>query len=299
MAYAAAERIEGSGVLAVAVVGLYLGRRWTKLVRAESRIQMTAFWKMVNFVLESVVFLLVGLQMRDIVDDLNMPTGDVVTATVVVLVTVVVVRLAWMVAAILWGRLSPGSTSPDRHRTSLRTAIVLGWAGMRGVITLAAAFTLPHTNADGSALTDRNLLIWLAFAVIVATLLGQGLTLAPLIRWLGIPRDDPTEERLAVAQVQKAATKAALVALDQASDGVPDEIVDQLRRLAERRTKKKLERLSSSPEETPSEAHRRLRRVMLAAEQSTYRAAYYDGRLSHNAMRKAQRHFDLEESLLG
>lgn len=265
---------------------------------------MNAFWKVVAFVLESVVFLLVGLQMRDIVDDLDLSGGGVVAATIAVVATVIAVRLAWMVGAMLWGRLLPGFWSPGARDTEsssalARIALVLGWAGMRGVITLAAAFTLPHVDADGAPLPDRSLLIWLAFAVIVVTLLVQGTTLAPLIRALKIPTDDPTEARLAAAQIQHEASRAALVALDREAGDAPDEVVEQLRRLAERRANKKWERLGTSPDETPTEAYRRLRRIMLDAEQSTYRDAYEEGRLSDKAMRKAQRHFDLEESLLG
>lgn len=297
VAYAAAERVHGSGVVAVVLCGLYLGHRWTVLVSAASRLQMQAFWQMVQFLLESTVFLLVGLQMRDLLRRLDVPTSEVVTATLAVVGTVVVVRFAWVFPATYLARLVPKIRARDPAPPP-RVPTLIAWAGMRGVITLAAAFTLPFEDGDGAPIPDRDLLIWLAFAVIVATLVLQGMTLAPLARRLDLRGEDPKADALAYASVQHEAMRAALVRLDEEAGDAPDEVVDQLRSQAERRSHAAWERLGASDVETPAAAYRRLRTAMVEAERDVFRRARDEGRLPEDLMHKAERRLDLEEALL-
>ena len=291
VAYALAEWIEASGVVACVVCGLYLGHRWTVLVSAASRIQMRAFWKMAGFLLESTVFLLVGLQMRDIWNSVSVPTSEVMEATAAVVGTVIVVRFAWVYPATYLARLVPRIRERD-PAPPLSVPTVVAWAGMRGVITLAAAFTLP-------GITHRDLLIWLAFAVIVATLVLQGLTLAPLARWLRIPGDDPKADALAYAAVQHDAIQAALARLDEEAGGAPPEVVEQLRQAAERRSHAAWERLGPTEIETDAQAYRRLRHAMVGAERDVFRQARNEGRIPENLMQRAEHRLDLEESMLG
>jgi CPA1 family monovalent cation:H+ antiporter len=246
---------------------------------------------MADFPLESTVFLLVGLQVRDIWKNLEVPRGEVLTATAAVLATVILVRFAWVYPATYVARLVPRIRERD-PAPPLSVPTVIAWAGMRGVITLAAAFTLPE-------IVHRDLLIWLAFAVIVATLVVQGLTLAPLARWLRIPGDDPKADALAYAAVHHEAIKAALLRLDEEADGAPPEVVDQLRRAAERRAHAAWEQLGPSEIETEAQAYRRLRREMLATERQVLRQARNDGRIPEHTMQEAERRLDLEESMLG
>ena len=284
--------------MAVVVCGLYLGHRWTVLVSAASRLQMQAFWTMVDFLLESTVFLLVGLQMRDIWDSLDVPRAEVAEATAAVVATVIVVRFLWVYPATYLARLVPRIRERD-PAPPWGVPTVVAWAGMRGVITLAAALTLPLREDNGLPLTHRDLLIWLAFAVIVATLVLQGMTLARLATWLRIPRDDPKADALAYATVTHQAMQAALVRLDEVSDGAPEEIVDQLRAQVERRSHAAWEKLGEKTIETPSDAYRRLRLEMIDAQREVFRQARNDGRLPETLMQKAERQLDLEESLLG
>jgi CPA1 family monovalent cation:H+ antiporter len=296
-AYAAAEAIHASGVVAVVIAGLYLGHRWPTLMSAASRLQMNAFWNMVRFLLESSVFLLVGLQLREIVRGLRMDLATVAWATFAVVGVVIVARFVWLYPATYFTRLVPRVRERDPS-PPLRIPTVIGWAGMRGVVTLAAAFSLPLQLPDGTAFPERELLLWLAFAVIAVTLLVQGLTLSKVVRALKVPRDDPTQDLLAEASVQSQASQAALTRLAAEADGAPPDVVQRLREHAEKRTNHAWERLGSQVRETPAHAYRRLRRSMLEAEREVFRQARDAGRIPEEIMAQAQRDLDLEESIL-
>jgi Na+/H+ antiporter len=297
--YAPAELLHASGVVAVVIAGLYLGHRYPLLMSARSRLQMDAFWRMVKFLLEGAVFLLVGLQLRRILDELNTPWRTAVAATVVVLATVVLSRFLWIYPVTYLVRLVPRARS--RGRTlPWRVSTLISWAGMRGVVTLAAALALPETLAHG-ATYPRSLFVWLAFSVIVVTLVIQGATLPWIARRLRIAPDDPRDDALAEAGVQQAASSAAGERLDAelANDGqVPEDVVVRLRSKLNDRTNRAWERLGGRRRETPSEVYSRLRRAMLEAERDVFRRARDEGRIPEEVLRRAQRDLDLEESLL-
>jgi CPA1 family monovalent cation:H+ antiporter len=224
------------------------------------------------------------------VAELKTPTATVLQATVGVIAVVIAGRFLWVYLSVQFTRLVPWIR--NRDRVSLASMAIVSWAGMRGVVTLAAALTLPLT------LPDRSLLIWLAFAVIVMTLVLQGLTLPFLIRKLNVPADDPNADALAEAGVQHEASKAALDRLYELADTAPVNVVEQLRQLAGYRSNAAWERLGSHEEESPSQAYSRLRREMLGAEREVFRLARNSGRVPEEVLRAAQRDMDLEESLL-
>jgi CPA1 family monovalent cation:H+ antiporter len=292
---AGAEAVHGSGVVAVVVTGLYLGHRLPTLMSAASRLQMDAFWQMVKFLLEGLVFLVVGLQLRQILAELDTPVGQAVAVTSVVLLTVVVGRLLWVFPATYVPRWIPRIRRNDPPPPWPIPAVI-GWAGMRGVVTLATALALPLTLVDGKPY-PRSLFVWLAFAVIVATLVLQGMTLPWVARVLRPPMDDPVRDNLAEAQVQNLASRAAQQRLDEKSDGAPADVVERLRRLTENRSNAVWERLGGGAE-TPSRAYVRLRREMLAAEREVFRVARDEGRIPEEVLVRAQRQLDLEESML-
>ncbi len=297
--YLAAETVRASGVVAVVVAGLYLGHRFPLLMSAASRLQMGAFWRMVKFLLEGGVFLLVGLQLRGIIGDLDTPWGTVAGVTAAVLGTVIAARFVWMYPATYLARLVPRVRRRDPSKP-VRVPTVVAWAGMRGVVTLAAALALPATLAGG-ARYPRDLFVWLAFAVIVGTLVLQGATLPMVARWLRVSPDDPRADALAEAAVQQAASRAADERLTEelnGADQVPEEIVRRLRQIREDRTNVAWERLGSRRRETPSEAYGRLRRAMLTAEREVFRRARDEGTIAEEVLQRAQRDMDLEESLL-
>ncbi|GIH04816.1 Na+/H+ antiporter [Rhizocola hellebori] len=279
-----AEWIEASGFVAVVVTGLALGHRWPTLMSAASRLQMGAFWKMVRFLLEGLVFLLLGLQLRSVISDLNTPWLEVVAITAAVLGTVVLTRFGWVLPSFYL------------TKTPMSVAAVTSWAGMRGVITLATALALPLT-LQGGVEYPRELFIWLAFAVIVGTLVGQGLTMPAFARWVKPPMDDPTKEVLAEAAVQHQASAAARAKLDELAETAPADVVERLRSLTQYRANKAWERLGSH-RETPTQAYVRLRQEMLDAEREVFRAARDEGRITEAVLVRAQRDMDLEESLL-
>lgn len=287
-----AEKLHTSSVMAVVVTGLYLGHRIPYLLSATSRLQMDAVWKLINFLLEGVVFLLVGLQLRAVVGTIETDLATTAQVTAVVFGALLVVRFLWMYPATYLARLIPRIRNRE-PRPPVTVPTVIAWAGMRGVVTLAAAQTLP---ASGNY--PRELFVFVAFAIIVLTLLVQGTTLPWLSRRLGVREDSTAQDALAEAGVQHAAGQAALKALDEHAPGAPDSVVDRLRGLVESRGNSAWERLGSQERETPSAAYGRLRREMIRAERRVFKIARNEGRIPEEVLVRAQRELDLEESQL-
>ncbi len=302
LAYLPAEQVGGSGVLAVVVCGLVLGHSAPTLLSSTSRLQTQPTWKVVTFLLEGGVFLVIGLQLPGILDGLGTyGAGQLAGYAVAVVVAVLLSRPLWIVpSAYLPRRLSARLRAGDPlHWPSIAA---LSWAGMRGVVSLAAAFALPLTTQTGE-FPRRDLLLFLVFVVILTTLLVQGLTFGRLLRALGL---GPDRQALLLAQAsaQQAAAGAALTRLEQAIAEQPCDghVADQLRQLAEARANAAWERLSEvSPaesSETPSATWRRLRGVMVDAERVELLRQRDAGRLPDEAMREMQRALDFEEAAL-
>ena len=258
---------------------------------------MDAVWRLITFLLEGVVFLLVGLQLRHLVQGIESSPGTVIRLTVAVFLTLVVVRFLWMYPATYLARLIPQIRARE-ERPPITVPTVIAWAGMRGVVTLAAALTLPATEQVVNGDYDRDLFIFVAFAIIVLTLLIQGTTLPGLARRLGVKEDTTTKDALAEANVQHQASRAALQALDENADGAPQSVVLRLRALVDSRSNGAWERLGSQEQETPSAAYGRLRREMITAERHVFKIARNEGRIPEEVLTRAQRELDLEESQL-
>lgn len=291
-----AERLGTSSVVAVVVAGLYLGHRIPYLLSPTSRLQMEAIWRMIIFLLEGIVFLLVGLQLRDLVGSLETDLVTTVRVTALVFAAIVLVRFVWMYPATYLARLVPRIRARE-ERPPPAVPTVIAWAGMRGVVTLAAALTLPPPDEVPGGY-PRDLFVFVAFAVIVLTLLIQGTTLPLLARRLGVEQDTSTEDALAEAGVQQAASRAALQALEENAAGAPASVVDRLRAITESRSNSAWERLGSQEQETPSAAYGRLRRAMITSERRVFKEARNAGRIPEEVLTRAQRDLDLEESQL-
>jgi CPA1 family monovalent cation:H+ antiporter len=292
-----AEELRTSSVVAVVVAGLYLGHRIPYLLSPTSRLQMDAVWRLITFLLEGVVFLLVGLQLRGLVTNLSTDLATTVQVTAAVFLTLVAIRFAWLYPATYLARLVPRIRNrEERPRPAVPT--VIAWAGMRGVVTLAAALTLPAPGQDGAPGYPRDLFVFVAFAVIVLTLLVHGTTLPALARWLGVVEDTSAADALAEAGVQYAASRAALQRLEETADGAPPSVVDRLRALADNRANRAWERLGNQQQETPSAAYGRLRQEMITAERHVFKTARNEGRIPEEVLNRAQRELDLEESQL-
>jgi CPA1 family monovalent cation:H+ antiporter len=299
-AYVGAEVIGASGVLAVVTVGLYLGHREGATSYA-ARLQARAVWRMVDFLLESVIFALIGLQLPAVLDALSGRSPvELVWYAVLVIAVVIVVRILWVFPFTYVPRLVSKQLRERDPAPPWRYPAVTSWAGMRGVVSLAAAFALvPGFPA-------RDLILFLTFAVVLGTLVLQGFSLPWLIRRLRVVGDEAYRDNLSEASAQHRAANAAIDRLDQliedADPPPPDDVVERLRTMTEHRRNTAWERLGggSGPDntETPSAAFRRLRREMVAAEREAFLALRDAGRLDDEVLRQVMYELDLEEAML-
>ncbi|MFJ2740365.1 Na+/H+ antiporter [Streptomyces sp. NPDC087440] len=301
VAYATAEYVHASGVLAVVVVALFLGHRsWQ--VDFATRLQEAAVWKMVSFVLESAVFALIGLQLPVVLEGLGpYEGGAALWYAVVVFLLVVAVRFVWVFPATYLPRLSERvrRREPD---TKLSAPLIVGWAGMRGVVSLAIAFSIPMT-AQGEPFPGRNLILFLTFTTVIGTLGVQGLTLAPLIRALKVTGRDTYAATLAEAQAQSEASAAADARLDELladpANALPGPLEDRLRTVLERRRNAVWERLGAVNEETgesADETYRRVARELIDAERAVFVELRDTRRIDDEMLRTLLRRLDLEEA---
>ncbi|MGS2616301.1 Na+/H+ antiporter [Micromonospora sp. LZ34] len=304
--YLVAEKLHVSGVLAVVVAGLWIGHRSASLQSSRARLQTRAVWHLVEFLLEGYVFVLIGQQLPAVLRGLRAyDVSTVVTAAAVTVGAVLLVRPLWLLVAAhlpakMHARLG-GDPRPDNPPLSGRELLALSWAGTRGVITLAAAFTLP------AGTPARDLLLFCAYLVVLVTLIGQGLTFAPLLRRLRLPGTD-VSRALTRNQARAAAVEAALqrlAALAEADPAVREAVVP-LRRAAEARHQRYLDRvelLSAVEDQVLPTDERYLaalhaRREMIAAEREELLAWRDAGRLADADMRILERELDHAESVL-
>ncbi len=302
VAYAVAEQVHASGVLAVVVVALFLGHRaWE--VDFATRLQEEAVWKMVAFVLESSVFALIGLQLPVVLDGLGDYEGtDAAWYAVAVFLVVAAARFVWVYPATYLPRLSARVRAREGE-LSWKGPFVIGWAGMRGVVSLAIAFSIPLTVHGGDPFPERNLILFLTFTTVIGTLVVQGVTLPPLIRLLKFPARDVQAETLAEANAQAQASRAAEQRLDELladeRNALPAPLADRLRTVLERRRNAVWERLGQvNPVtgETVDDTYRRLSREMIGAEREVF-VRLRDGRyIDDEMLRTLLRRLDLEEA---
>ncbi|MCL7382035.1 Na+/H+ antiporter [Streptomyces sp. 35G-GA-8] len=303
LAYALAEHVGASGVLAVVVVALYLGHRsWQ--VDFETRLQEAAVWKMIAFVLESAVFALIGLQLPHVLKGLGeYGVGESLLYAVGVFVVVVAIRFVWVYPATFLPRALSRRIREREPDTNWTAPLIVGWAGMRGVVSLAIAFSIPLTLDDGQPFPGRNLVLFLTFTTVIGTLVVQGLTLPPLIRLLKIPGRDRQAETLAEAQAQSEASGAAERRLDallaDERNALPPPLAERLRHVLERRRNAVWERLGSVNEvtgESADDTYRRLSREMIEAERAVFVELRDRRRIDDEMMRTLLRRLDLEEA---
>jgi CPA1 family monovalent cation:H+ antiporter len=282
-----------SGVLAVVIAGLYLGHKSSESGFA-SRLQDQAVWAGLDTVLEAFVFALIGLQLAVVVNELRSGLGAVLAAALAVLLATILARIVWVFPVTYLVRLLPRVR--NREGGSWRGTAVISWSGMRGVVTLAAAFAVPDQ------VVGRDVIIFLAFVVTVGTLLLQGLSLPWLIRRLRVYDTGAQRDALDEAAAKQAAAEAAVRRLDEVTeDGTPEHITVQLRSWAEQRANGAWERLGRPLEEvgeSPTVTFSRLRREMLAAERATFVWFRDQGRLEDDVFVEMLREIDHEEAML-
>ncbi|HEX2359908.1 MAG TPA: Na+/H+ antiporter [Solirubrobacterales bacterium] len=304
VSFALAEEIEASGVLAAVTAGLYLGWHANEVFSAEMRLSGEAFWEALVFALNVVLFILLGLQAPDVLERVGdqYSAGELAGYGLLVAAVVIAVRLIWQVLPELLEKLFPPAGALATGE-DWRERLLIGWSGMRGALSLAAALALPLTLDSGEPFVERDLILFLTVAVILVTLVGQGLTLPPLIKALGLSTTkawapDEAVVRLALAQ-------AALDRIDQLEverPELPDEAIDRMRQIYQARFARCLAQMSGeeggSRLDDPAGALRKLRRELIELERGELVRARNEGRIKPDVQRRIQRELDLEEARL-
>ncbi|WP_166908576.1 Na+/H+ antiporter [Mycobacterium sp. DL440] len=304
--YLLAEEIHGSGVIAVVVAALILGQRETQAGYA-TRLQDKAVWKALQLILESFAFLLIGLQLPKVISELaGISAATLAISSAAVLTTVIGVRIVWVYVSAYLPRLLSKKLCAREPAPTGGQVFIVAWAGMRGVVSLAAAFGVPATTLVGDPFPGRPQLVFLTFVVVVGTLLLHGLTLPWFIRVLGVQGDEAHSDAVATAAAQDKAARAAAERLDalmseQSATDVPERAADVLRAWNTRRRNTAWERLGRDDAdigESPTSAFRRLRLEMLAAERDTFIAERDAGHIDDEVLRTVLHGLDLEEATL-
>jgi Na+/H+ antiporter len=294
VAYIPAEELHVSGVLATVVTGVYLGNRTDGLIQPASRVSGTMFWRTLIFLLESALFVLLGLELRSIVDHLpgRHPVPMLAGASAAVVATVIVVRLAWELLVSPLARFLPGP-HPAFVRNPWRQRLVIGWGGMRGAISLAIALTIPAT-LYGRPFAERSTLVFLAAIVVMATLIGQGLTLAPLLRVLGLAQSERHQRAEASARVK--VTEAGMARLDEMAEAgeVDEDTANVYRQLLEMRLDRVRVALGDVSEDDVVDTVS-LRQELVGAERDKLAEMYRKGEISDEIRRSISRTLDLQE----
>jgi monovalent cation/hydrogen antiporter len=298
-AFIPASAAGASGVIAVVTAGVYLGWRTPELTSVQSRLQGEAVWNIIGFVLNALVFALVGLQLSRILDTLTgRSAGELARYAAVVTGTVIATRILWLPVFTHLPRLLWGST---RHVKPFGHTFLISWAGMRGAVSLAAALALPLTTDADVAFPERDLIIFLTFCVILGTLVLQGLSLPALIRMLRIEPDRSEEEEDARARIE--AAEAALARLEELAgeEWVRDDTAERLRGLYNFRRNRFSSRFDGEADgsiEEQSQAYQRLRRELLDAERAAVTDLGRAGAISGDVVMRVRRDLDLEDARL-
>jgi CPA1 family monovalent cation:H+ antiporter len=293
-AYILAESVQASGVTAVVVASVILGTQAGRLTTARIRLQLGAVFDTVVFLLESVVFSLIGLQLPALVRRLSESEAGWPLHALAIAATLLVVRALWVFPLAALAQ----RTLPGPRRLSWQVPAVVSWSGARGVVPLAAALSIPLVLGEATRPGDRDLVLVLTTAVIVVTLVVQGFTLAPLVRRTGIAlTPSAVSEQYTTARGQ--VTRAALTYLEDLRDGesAPEFAIEQLRRSWQLR----LDRISSPEDDDPNStsagaAYRQLRRDLIGVESAELDRLHRGGEITDSTRRRVQHILDLEQA---
>lgn len=299
-AFLPAQGLGVSGVIATVAAGLYLGRRGSRIAGPDARLTGRAVWETISFLLNGVVFIITGLEVPLLLRALPPATAlRLVGIGVVVSVVLVVVRALWIFPTELLAPLVRGEPPPPRR---LAHALVLSWAGMRGVVSLAVALALPLTLPAGGPLPAREALLIVTLTVIVFTLLGQGLTLPWLIRRLRLGTDPEVREEEASARQQM--IEAATRRIDQLYPVWPGHrpLLDRLRDNYQHRSEhveRQRDAAGSGEEDREIIEHREIQRTVIDSEREALLRLRADGTIDDDVLRALERELDLDERRIG
>jgi NhaP-type Na+/H+ or K+/H+ antiporter len=301
-AYLPADAIGVSGIVAAVTVGIYMGRLTSKLTGPTTRIQGIGVWEILVFLLNSALFVLIGLQLPTVVDGIHsVGNATLLRDAVLVAGVVIVARIVWVfpltyLPGALFRRVRARDPSPPWQH-----AAVIAWTGMRGAVSLAAALAIPLQTDAGAQFPHRELIIFLTFSVILATLIVQGLTLPPLIHLLGV-EDDGVVAFREESKARLRATEAALARLEELldEDWVREDTADRVRRAYEYRLRR-FEARFQDPDgdgaayDERSVNYQRLVRELLEAQRAALVDLRRAGKIDDDAMRRIQQDLDLED----
>jgi CPA1 family monovalent cation:H+ antiporter len=324
-AYVLAEEVHVSGVLAVVVAGLIVGHDAPRLSTGASRLQTSAVWRLVDFLLEGLVFLLIGQQLPKVVENLeDYSTATIVGAVAITVGVVLLLRPLWLLLTQLLPRslhtrlggeadaedeAGPSRAAKLEQALGGREIVALSWSGTRGVISLAAIFTLPEVTDANTPFPDRDLLLFCTFCVVLVTLVGQGISFAPLVRMLGLRANEADNAKLR-NEARSAAVQAALDRLDeikhQQHDNVEEHAIESMRKQLDHRLdryRKRIDLLDQAdsdevPRSPQYEAALQVRRSTIDAQRDELLRWRDAGRLSDEELRVLERELDHEERLL-
>ncbi len=288
VAYLPAEHIGVSGVFAAATAGLICGHYWSYALGARSRLQAVAVWDTLDFLLNAVLFLLLGLQLPVVRAQAGEHLGHLVLIGVGISVLAVMLRMGWMFAGSLIARLR----GEAREQMPANMIALIGWSGMRGVLSLATALAVPQTVASGAPFPGRATILFYAFCIIVVTLVVQGLPMPAVIAWLKIPQEQPRheEDRLARTRLARAAHER-LEQLMTEDDQLTRELATELRD----RNQRLLARLDSAAAGRVAAELARLRREVARAQRAALLDLHTRQLIDEEAFRRIERELDLEE----
>jgi monovalent cation/hydrogen antiporter len=292
-----------SGVLAAVTAGLYLGWLAPQLISPTTRLQAFGTWEVLVFLLNASLFVLIGLQLPVVLDGLaGRPLLEPVGYAAMVAGAVIAMRFVWVFTVPYVIRAIDRRPEQRLRRVGARPRVVVAWSGMRGAVSLAAALALPLETDAGAPLPDRDLVLFIAFAVILVTVVGQGLTLPALIRRLGVGEegDDEGAEEL---RARLTTAKAAIDSLDQLEeeDWTRDETIERVRALYEfrkRRFAAQAGKIEDDGIEDRSLTYQRMMHVVFGAQRQALVGLRNRGEISSEVMRRVERELDLEESRL-
>jgi CPA1 family monovalent cation:H+ antiporter len=300
-AFVPANAIGVSGVVATVTAGLYMGIRGSRVLTVQPRLQGLFIWEIVDFLVNAILFVLIGLQLRAVVGGLaDYSPGAVAGYAAVVVAVVVGSRFLWFFTTPYLIRAIDRRSSQRARRASASWRVVMAWSGMRGAVSLVVALALP-TSTSGGPFPQRDLIIFLTFVVILVTLVVQGLSLPAVIRATGVC--DGGAEADEELHARLVATKAALVQIDAVADEdwTRDDTIERMRGLYEFRKQRLAARAGKIEDdgyEDQSQAYQQLVRSVLAAQREALLKMRGDGSLSNETWNRLQRELDLEESRL-
>ncbi|MEA2197335.1 MAG: monovalent cation/hydrogen antiporter [Solirubrobacteraceae bacterium] len=301
-AFVPANAIGASGVLAAVTTGIYMGVRGPSIIDARTRLQGYYVWDVLDFIINSALFVLVGLQLRSTVKGLGGESAATLAGYALAVSGVVAaVRLLWFFTVPYLIRALDRRPAQRLRRVGASQRLIIGWSGMRGAVSLAAALALPLRTNHGTPFPDRDLLIFLTFGVIFSSLVLQGLSLPALIRRLHVTRD--ADEEAEEVRARLVATKAALAQIDALADAdwTREDSIDRLRRAYEYRQRRfaaRAGKIEDDGYEDRSLAYQQLLQAVLGAQREALVKLRNEGGISNEVMNRVVRDLDLEESRL-